>query len=57
MIKIKFSGRNYNDIIKLLCVLMGSKILDGEIQAAPHAVVRHRDGSVLMLECGDTIML
>ncbi|MDY4926224.1 MAG: hypothetical protein SO142_03250 [Prevotella sp.] len=57
MIKIKFTGRNYNDIINLPCVLMVSKVLDGEIQAAPHAVVRHRDGSFLMLECGDTIIL
>ena len=57
MIKIKFTGRNYNDIIKLSCVLMVSKVLDGEIQAAPHAVVRHVDGSFVMLECGDTIIL
>lgn len=57
MVKIKFTGRNYNDIIKLPCVLMVSKILDGEMQAAPHAVVRHVDGSFLMLECGDTIIL
>ena len=57
MIKIKFSGRNYNDIIKLPCVLMVSKVLNGEIQASPHAVVRHVDGSFIMLECGDTIIL
>ena len=57
MIKIKFTGRNYNDLLDLPCVLAVSKILDGEVQPQPHAVVRHIDGSMLLLEQGDTILL
>lgn len=57
MKKIRFTGRNYGRLLSLPCVLMISKVLGGVVNADPHAVVRHKDGSYLLLECGDIILL
>ena len=57
MKKIRFTGRNYGRLLSLPCVLMVSKVLGGVVNADPHAVVRHKDGSYLLLECGDIILL